>query len=248
MEAPLSAQLSLPARRIRLAVKLAFTAFTAVVVPVFCHLYGTAVLCYFCDVALLLTLLALWTESPLVASMAAVGILIPQFLWLADFLSGARLVGMTAYMYDANFPLFARGLTLFHGWLPLVLIWLVYRLSYDRRALLAYTLLAWGLILVSYFWLPAPPSDPAHPLRSVNINYVYGISNDPQTWMNPHLWVLFLMVGLPLCFYLPTHLALARWCGVPTVRDERSKLNLRDNAETDQGTGKKQSSQGEPGT
>jgi len=211
----MSVQLSLSSRRIPLAVKLAFTAFTAVVVVVFCDLYGPAVLCYFCDVALLLTLLALWTESPLVASMAAVGILIPQFLWLADFLSGANLVGMTGYMYDSTYPLYARGLTLFHGWLPLLLIWLVYRLGYDRMALPAYILLAWGLILSSYFWLPAPPADPIRPLRSVNINYVYGMSNDPQTWMNPHLWVLLLMVALPICFYLPTHLALTRLCGIP---------------------------------
>jgi hypothetical protein len=242
----LSAQLSLPVCRIPWPVKLAFTVFTAVLVPVFCHLYGTAVMCYFCDVALLLTLLAVWTESPLVASMAAVGILIPQFLWLADFLTGARLVGMTAYMYDSDYPLYARGLTLFHGWLPLVLIWLVYRLGYDRRALPAYMLLAWGLILVSYLWLPAPPVDPDCPLRSVNINYVYGISNDPQTWMHPHLWVLFLMVAFPICFYLPTHLVLARWCGGLDVRDERNAMNLRENAGTDQGNAKKQSAQGEP--
>src|ERR1700733_4811295 len=68
--------------RIPFAVKLAFTAFMAVLVPVYWTEYGPANFLYFCDLALFLTLAAVWLENRLLASMAAVGILLPQIvLW-----------------------------------------------------------------------------------------------------------------------------------------------------------------------
>lgn len=54
--------------------------------------------------------------------------MLPQTLWMADFLAEAvrlRLTGMTCYMYDGKFPLFTRFLSFFHFWLPLLLLWLV---------------------------------------------------------------------------------------------------------------------------
>jgi hypothetical protein len=89
--------------------------------------------------------------------MCAVGILLPQCLWLADFASnlfGIHLLGLTGYMFDARLPLFIRGLSLFHGWLPLLLVWLLSRLGYDKRALSVWTGLATGLVLVCYFFTP----------------------------------------------------------------------------------------------
>ena len=59
--------------RVPLAVKLGYTAFMAVLVPVYWANYGPTNFLYFCDVALFLTLAAVWTESALLASMAAVG-------------------------------------------------------------------------------------------------------------------------------------------------------------------------------
>ena len=73
VEVPLSAQLSLPARRIPLAVKLAFTGFTAVLVPFYWITYGPTNFLYYCDIALFFTLAAVWTEIPLLAGMPAVG-------------------------------------------------------------------------------------------------------------------------------------------------------------------------------
>src|SRR5437763_11691776 len=134
-----------------LAAKVAYTAFVCVLVPFYWNAYGPTNFLYFCDVALLLTLVAVWTEHPLPAGMAAVGITVPQMLWVADFLvmmCGGRITGMTAYMFDPGIPLSARALSLFHGWLPFLLLYLVCRLGYDRRSLLAWTLLASGLMLV----------------------------------------------------------------------------------------------------
>ena len=49
------------------------------------HDYGPTNLLYFCDVALLVTLAAVWLDCPILAPAPAVGILFPQFLWVIDF-------------------------------------------------------------------------------------------------------------------------------------------------------------------
>jgi hypothetical protein len=197
--------------RIPLVVKLLSTAFVCVLVPSYWVTYTPWNFLFLCDVALLLALAALWLEDPLLASIPAVGVTLPQFLWLLDFLAGGRLVGMAAYMFDSKYPPFVRALSLFHGWLPFFLLWLVRRLGYDRRALLAQTLMTWALLLISYFFAPAPPPPPDKPTAAVNINYVHGLSSEkPQTWMPPWLWLATLMIGLPVCVYLPTHLVLRR--------------------------------------
>src|SRR5262245_37616730 len=66
--------------RIPLWVKIAYSAFVAVLVPYYINAYGPTNFLYFCDVALLLGLVAVWTENALLASMPAVGILLPQAL------------------------------------------------------------------------------------------------------------------------------------------------------------------------
>jgi hypothetical protein len=60
------------------------------------------------------------------------GIIASQTLWVIDFLSnliGHPLTGLTDYMFMADHSLFLRGLSLFHGWLPFLLVYLVWRLG-----------------------------------------------------------------------------------------------------------------------
>lgn len=208
--------------RLPLWVKLSYTAFVCVLVPHYLRTYGPTNFLYYCDIALFMALLALWTENSLWASMPAIGILLPQTLWMVDFvggLFGCHVVGMTEYMFDPGIPLFARALSLFHFWLPLLLVWIIWRLGYDRRGFWRWTVLAWVLMLVCYFLMPAPPPPPDDPNLPVNINYVYGLSDSgPQTWMPPLMYLGLLMVGLPLCVFLPTHLLLG-WI-MPPVRRE----------------------------
>jgi hypothetical protein len=207
--------------RLPLALKLLVTAFLAVMVPVYYVSYGAANFLYFCDISLLLAFLALWTERPLFASMAAVGILVPQVLWCLDFgaeLLGLRLVGLTGYMFDANRSLFLRGLSFFHGWLPFLLLFLVKRLGYDRRALLAWTTLGWSLCLVAYFFLPPAGTVLSDPKIPVNINYVFGFDDThAQTWLPGPVYLLGWMLTLFVVFYLPTHLLLRCWFGSPAT-------------------------------
>ena len=106
--------------------KLAYTAFLLVLVPTYWVNYGPTNFLYFCDVALFLTLVGVWTERSLPISMAAAGIVLPQLLWVVDFvgeLFGVPIVGMTTYMFEPQNPLFNRSLSLFHGWLPFCLLY-----------------------------------------------------------------------------------------------------------------------------
>jgi hypothetical protein len=199
-------------QRVPLVLKLAYTAFMAVLVPVYWYDYGPTNFLYFCDAALVLTLIAIWPENTLLISMCAIGILLPQTFWVVDFLvgtTGHSLTGMTDYMFEPDHPLFLRWLSFFHHWLPFLLVYLVWKIGYDRRALWAWTGLAWILLLVCFFLMPPPTPNPG--LTPVNINYVWGLNDHAaQTWVSPALWFAGLMIGLPLLVYAPTHLVLAR--------------------------------------
>jgi hypothetical protein len=202
-------------------VKLAYSVFVAVLVPCYWVTYSPWNFLYFCDIALLVTAVAIWVESPLLVSMQAVAITLPQMLWVVDFLfqlvAGVQITGMTAYMFDANIPLFLRALSLFHGWLPFFLLWLLSRLGYDRRAFGIQSVVAIVVLLVSYVFAPAPPSSASHPNWAVNINYVYGIDNKhAQTLMAPWLWVVCLMAVTLIVFYLPAHFVLRRFFAPPS--------------------------------
>jgi hypothetical protein len=200
------------AGHIPLWLKIFYTSFVAVLVPYYWITYSPWNFLFFCDVALFFGLMALWTENPLLASLPAVGLAIPQLLWCLDFLSGSRIVGMTAYMFDARYPLLVRGLSLFHGWLPFLLIWMVWRLGYDRRALLGWTIISCVILLASYMLAPAPPAPPESPNQAVNLNYVHGLTSErPQSVMPPLLWLGIMLAGFPLVFYLPAHLAFSAW-------------------------------------
>lgn len=206
-----------PPRRIPLWLKVIYTAFVCVLVPVYWRDYGPTNFLYFCDVALFLTLGAVWTERALLASMSAVGILGPQLLWMVDFLAecvGWPFTGLTAYMFDEQIPFFTRCLSFFHFWLPILVVWLVWRLRYDDRAFVGWGVLGSALMLACYFWLPAPPPPADHPNLPVNINYVYGLSREkPQDWLPPMVYLALMLVMLPLVIYLPTHLVLRKLFG-----------------------------------
>jgi hypothetical protein len=208
----------LPALRlcVPLSVKLVLTAFVAVLVPIYVDHYGAANFLYFCDCALLMTAVGVWFESSLVISMSAVGIVAVQTLWMVDFLGhalGLQVIGMTDYMFEPSTPLYLRGLSLFHAWLPLLLLWLVHRLGYHPLALPAWTTLGTMLMIISYTCLPGPPAPADHPLEPVNVNLVFGFSDArPQAAMPGFWYLLLLLVGMPALCYYPTHVVLRWWC------------------------------------
>lgn len=185
-------------------IKLFATAFVAVLAPVYARHYGWANFLWFSDIALFSCVAALWLESPLLASMMTVGVLLLESAWIVDFvwrlLIGRGLLGLTDYMFESRNPRFIRGLSLFHVAMPFLLLWMVSRMGYDRRAWLAQTLLTWGVLLITYF--VTRPDD--------NINWAFGLGSKPQRRLPPPVFLVFLMLALPILVYLPTHLVLTR--------------------------------------
>ena len=187
-------------------VKILYTLFVLILVPAYWKHYGAANFLWGSDIALFLLLVAILFEKSLPASMMALAVLVPELIWTVDFL--ARLLfdfdpaifRGTAYMFDPARPLLVRALSLYHLALPVLLIWLLLRLGYDRRAIVAQTLLCWVVFPLSY--LVSSPE--------ANINFVHGFGGEPQQWMPPWLFVLFLMLAFPLLLYLPMHLFLSR--------------------------------------
>lgn len=202
--------------RIPLWLKLVYTAFMAVLVPVYWTVYGPTNFLYFCDIALFLTLVAIWKEHRLLTSIGAAGIVFPQLLWCVDYLTGFFgyfPLGFTQYMFEHETPFewFADGLSLFHGWLPFLLLFMVARLGYDRRAFVWWWAIAWVAMVIAYFWLPAV-KDLADPNLPYNVNYVYGI-DEPQEWISAEAWFALMLVVMPLVFSLPAHLVMNKIWG-----------------------------------
>jgi hypothetical protein len=188
--------------------KLAYTAFVAVVIVVYWFKYGPGNFLWFSDIALIGTIPALWLEQPLLASTMALAVVLPEVLWNAGYflqvLSGRRICGLTDYMFDPSLPRYLRALSLFHVFLPVLLVWVVARLGYDRRALVAQTLLAWVVLPLTYGL-----TDP-----KANINWVRGFGGPgARTRLPPLLYLALLMIGFPLLIYWPTHLVLASLFG-----------------------------------
>ncbi len=187
---------------IPLWLKMAYTLVAAVTLAVYFVKLGPKNSLWFSDIALFLTGVALWFESPLLAGMMAVGVLLPESVWNVSFfgelLTGKRIGGVVGYMFDQDQPRYLRALSLFHVFLPVLLVWLVWRLGYAPEAWVAQTALAWIVLPLTYAL--TDPED--------NINWVYGPMGEPQKRVPPLVYLALLMFVFALLVYLPTHLLL----------------------------------------
>jgi hypothetical protein len=196
---------------IPLWLKIVYSLFVCILVPTYWRTYGPANFMWYCDFATLVTAVALWLESPLLASMEAVAMTVSQIVWISDFIAGGHFVGFSTYMFQSGIPAFVRGLSTFHLWLPVLLIWLVWRLGYDRRAFLAQCVVSTALLAACYL-LTDPAHPPAgYPDAAVNVNRVYGL--DPthvQHAIPPMLYLLIEATFFAVCVFLPAHLVFRR--------------------------------------
>lgn len=186
--------------------RLAATAFAAAFIAVHAS-YGNLInFLWLSDVAMFGAVAALWLRGRLLASMMLLACALPDGVgWSLDFIlglvAGVHPLNATTYMFDPRVPLVVRGLSLFHLILPAMLVFMVRRLRYDRRALAAQTALT--LLL---FGASRALGDPAR-----NINWVFG-PGKPQTLVPGWLYLAALVTVFPLLCYLPTHLILM-WMG-----------------------------------
>ena len=135
--------------------------------------------------------------------MMALAVVLPESVWGVSFFGrlffGLRLSDLADYMFHAEKPLYVRALSLaFHVVMPVVLLWMLYELGYDSRALPAQTALAWIVLPLTY--LLSSPQD--------NINWVYGPWGGAQTRIPRLAYLGAVMIITPLCIYLPMHFLL----------------------------------------
>ena len=195
---------SIPLRLVPVWLKISYTVFVVILVPVYWKQYGPGNFLWFSDIALLTTTITLWLENSLLASMMALSTLLLELIWNVDFFvqlgTGYSLVGLSSYMFDQKIPRAVRALSLFHVVLPPLFLWLLHRLGYNRRALPAQAMLA-AVVLASSYVLTA---------TSENVNWVHGFGQTPQALIPPVLYLVLLMILFPAVIYWPTHVVLKR--------------------------------------
>ena len=185
-------------------IKIPYTLFVFVLVPVYWIRYGPANFLWFSDIGLVGTLAALWLESRFLLSMMATGVLLFDIVWNFIFFSklllGAGPEGLVGYMFDPKIALPIRALSLFHVALPIIQLWSLSKMGYDIRAWKYQALLGWIILLLSY-----AVSGPEE-----NINWVHGVTEVPQHWLPAPLYLAAEMVIYPTLVCFPTHLVLKR--------------------------------------
>ncbi len=172
-------------------------------IPAYASVWGLPNFLRLCDIAVILTCAGLWSGSALLLSSQAVFSIAIDLCWDLDvswrLICGRHLIGGTEYMWQPEFPLAVRLLSLFHVVWPLLLVWSLRRVGYDRRGLLLQAAITLCALVASRAFGPA-----------LNLNYAF---RDP-IWgraLGPspvHLAATFgAIVGL-VC--APTHFVLAR--------------------------------------
>ena len=190
--------------RIPLWLKITWTVWLTAWVPFYWKQYGAQNFLYFCDLGNLLIGLALWTESTLLFSWQATGLLLFQSLYAIDLLGtfflGRHLIGGTEYMFDPSIPLLLRLMSLFHLVTPPLLLWAIWRVGYDPRGWRLQTLTAWIVVPINYLWRPG-----------YNINFARGLFHGEQHLVPGIIYLTAYLILVPLLVYFPTHLALKHW-------------------------------------
>lgn len=191
--------------QIPLWIKIAYSLFLCVLIPVYWKNWGLSNFLWISDVSLILTVFSLWFENRLLASTIACISLIPEIFWNVEFifhlLTGKRIAGLTDYMFNREKPLYLRLLSLFHVFLPVVMFYLVYKLGYDKRALISAIILTSAVFMITYLF--TDPKD--------NINQVFYFVRESEKKIPHGLYLFLIITGMTILFFLPTHFILSRW-------------------------------------
>ena len=190
--------------RVPLWLKVGWSLWVIVWMPVYWHQYGLQNFLYFCDLGNFFIAAALWLESPLIFSWQACGLLLFQSLYTIDLfgavLGGRHIIGGTEYMFDPHLSLFVRLLGLFHVVTPPLLLWAIWRLGYDGRGWKYQTVTAWLVVPINYFWRP-----------QFDVNWARGPFFREQHFVPGMVYLAAYLVVVPFLVYWPTHLVLEWW-------------------------------------
>jgi hypothetical protein len=173
-------------------------------IPAYWRTWGLVNFLHFCDIAVILTCAGLISQNRLLICSQALASLLVDLMWVADItckiLLGHYLLGGTEYMFDQHIALWVRLLSLFHVFMPLLLLWLIHRNGYDRRAWLLQSAIALPAFVASRF------TDPA-----LNMNYAFTDPFFHRQWGPAPTHILVVFTFMLVVVYLPTHFALEKW-------------------------------------
>jgi hypothetical protein len=175
----------------------------AVWFPTYAVVWGFGNFVQLCDLAVFLTVAGVWTGSSLLLSSQAVGSLVINSIWVLDvaarLATGHPLIGGTEYMWDAQYPLWVRLLSLYHVVVPVVLLWAVRRTGYHPRGWLLQAAVSVPVLIVSRLL------DPAKNVNFAHVDPILHISFQPAA-----LHLAIILSCLIAVIYWPTHQILSR--------------------------------------
>jgi hypothetical protein len=178
-------------------------AWLAVYVPAYAIAYGFANFLFLCNLGVFLAVAGLWSGSALLVSSQAVGILAVSLVWTLDLasrlLTGEHWIGGTEYMWDPKWPLFTRLLSLYHVAVPVVLLYALWRLGYDRRAYALQSAIAIAGVLAGRLFG-----------AEANINGAFLDPMFKRAWGPPPVHMAVVAATLVLGVYPLAHLLLSR--------------------------------------
>ena len=178
--------------------KILVTIFLVVLIPVYWKRYGYKNFLWLSDIGVFLTFFALWFESPLLMSMAMVGVFPLEAVWIIDYFyqlfTGRTLLNLAAYMFDKKYSVFLRSLSLFHIAMPIIWIGYLYKWGYVASAFYYQVVLVWIIFIVTYFF-----TDPLE-----NINWVFLPKREGWKKILPIAWLVIIIVAYPIVLW-PWH-------------------------------------------
>lgn len=185
---------------IPLWIKLSYTILALIIFPIYLYKYGATNFLWFSDIAFFVMVPALWFKSRIISSMMAIGVLPIETLWLISLFTGGSFLGIANYMYDTDFPLWLRFLSFYHFAVIAVIIYMIYWVGYDKRALLPQIILSLFVIFLTRVF-----SDKAE-----NINMIYP-PQDIAPYITEQTYLIVMPLILITVFIIPTHFLLKRY-------------------------------------
>jgi hypothetical protein len=185
--------------------RFAALAFLAVYLPAYALAYGLANFLFLCNLSVILSAIGIWTGSRVLLSSQAVGVLLVGTAWTLDVLGrvvlGRHLIGGTEYMWDPQWPLFTRLLSLYHVALPIALVYALRRTGYDACGYWLQSAIALAMVGVGRLFGP-----------QANINNAFVDPILKRSWGGAVSHVGVVAGFLILVAYPLSHLVLRRVC------------------------------------
>ena len=169
--------------------------FCSILIPIYIYHYGIINFLWFSDIGLLLTLISLVRKNPIYISVASLGFLLFELTWAASFFLELFLdisfFHLTSYMFDVNYPLYLRLLSLFHLFMPVIWFYYLNKWGYKLKSIIGFLFFYWVIVTLSYLLSS----------KQENINWVFSFY--------PYLISAMYLI-IPIIIFVPMHKILKK--------------------------------------